>query len=415
MPKNKFLAFQRSCYAMAQITQTESEITMYGDIVETIPKDWWTGEEIPGNYIVQDEFLTDLESLAATGINAITLKMNSLGGDCCVSILIHNRLRELAAKGVKLTCIVDGVAMSGGSLIMCACDKVVVHPASLIMIHKCWSTIWGDYNADNLRQLASDFDAWDKAQVEIYKRKSNKSDTIISHMMSETTTMVGKEAIEKGFADELTDNVDSSVSIAASADRRTIYVKGRTLHLASGMHAPESIPVVTPSTEDVIKTKSSETPTTKKEENPMATNLSELRNENPELASAIENEVRASVSAENKSAATQASAAAASEERKRLEEIDAIASLYDSETVHEAKYGDNPCTAQEMAFRAAMKAAKNGESFMKAAKSDTDESGVNGVKTTQAPEEENEPKTPEEKLAAARSAVKATLNKNKGE
>ena len=166
-----------------------------------------------------------------------------MGGDAGVSILIHNRLRELAAKGTKLTCIVDGVAMSGGSLIMCACDTVKANPSSLVMIHKCWSLIWGNYNADELRKAADANDAWDKSQVSIYKRKTGLSETVLLHMMSDTTYMTGKEAVEKGFANELLDDAEP-VEISASADRQTIYAKGHALHLMPGVKLPDNIPML---------------------------------------------------------------------------------------------------------------------------------------------------------------------------
>lgn len=85
---------------------------MYGQIVARQPTNWW-GEPMPGDYIIQSEFLADLDSISKA--KSVTIRMNSLGGDAGVSILIHNRLRELAAKGTALICIVDGVAMSGGS------------------------------------------------------------------------------------------------------------------------------------------------------------------------------------------------------------------------------------------------------------------------------------------------------------
>lgn len=47
-------------------------------------------------------------------------------------------------------------------------------------------------------------------------------------------------------------------------------------------------------------------------------------------------------------------------EEKRIREIDEIACLFDPETVKAAKYGPNACTAQEMAYRAAMKAVQSG-------------------------------------------------------
>ena len=145
----KAVNISRDTYTMGMDSSQNAEITMYGEIVEERPFNFWTGEAIPGDYIVQSEFLQDLEKVADA--KAITIRMNSVGGSAGVSILIHNRLRDLAAKGMALGCIVDGVAMSGGSLIMCACDEVQVNPSSLIMIHKCFGSFYGCYNAEELR------------------------------------------------------------------------------------------------------------------------------------------------------------------------------------------------------------------------------------------------------------------------
>ena len=206
---------------------SDAEITMYGDIYEEQPTNWW-GEPVEGQYILLSEFLEDLKQIS--GCTSITIRMNSYGGDAGASNMIHNRLRELARNGTKLTCIVDGVAMSGGSLIMCACDTVKVNPSSLVMIHKCLSPIWGAYNADDLRKAADANDAWDKSQVSIYKRKTGFSDTVLLHMMADTTYMTGKEAVEKGFADELLDDAEP-LEISASADSQTISCKGHALRL----------------------------------------------------------------------------------------------------------------------------------------------------------------------------------------
>ena len=233
---------RRAVYAMATTDGQSAEITMYGDIYEQRPTDWY-GNPVEGEFVLLSDFMEDLEQIASC--KDITIRMNSYGGDAGVSITIHNRLRELARAGATLTCIVDGVAMSGGSLIMCACDTVKVNPSSLVMIHKCWTFLFGGYNADEMRELAARNDAWDKAQVSIYKRKTGASDTVLSHMMSDTTYMTGSEAVDKGFADEVLDGAEP-LGIAASADGRCLFVRGRALHLAPGMFAPDNIPTVTP-------------------------------------------------------------------------------------------------------------------------------------------------------------------------
>lgn len=54
---------QRPCYAMASTDSQTADITMYGDIVEKQPIDRWTNEPIPGQYIVESEFLNDLAQI----------------------------------------------------------------------------------------------------------------------------------------------------------------------------------------------------------------------------------------------------------------------------------------------------------------------------------------------------------------
>lgn len=430
-PSTVAVNIKRDFYTMASVDGDSAEITMYGDIVEEQPRDWWTDEPVEGQYIVESEFLEDLNAVA--GCKKLTIRMDSLGGDAGVSILIHNRLRELAANGTELICIVDGVAMSGGSLIMCACDTVRVNPSSLVMIHKCWCLVWGGYNADELRQMANSNDAWDKSQVAIYKRKCGLSETVIAHMMAETTYMTGREAVEKGFADELMEDAEP-LNIAASADGRSLFVRGREMHLTPGMFAPDNIPTVKPEASAPVVTNTKQPAQTGSQNGgtTMAKNLEELRKENPELAEQLMAEARAAASASTTAAPPAATAPAGAttpaaqpatavpstpdpvaDERQRLQEIDQMAGLFDAETVNAAKYGETACTAQEMVYRAAQKAAQNGTAFMAAAKEDYQKSGAAGVGA--AAQEGDDPpageKTPNQRMAEARADVKALFGK----
>ena len=73
----------RSVYAMSMADGQNAEITMYGQIVERQPTNWW-GDPIPGDYIIQSEFLADLDSISKAKF--VTIRMNSLGGDAGVAI-----------------------------------------------------------------------------------------------------------------------------------------------------------------------------------------------------------------------------------------------------------------------------------------------------------------------------------------
>lgn len=236
MPKP--IDIKKSVYALAVRDGAEAELTMYGDIYESKPIDFWTGEPIPGEYILLDEFLADLREIE--GVRKLTIRMNSYGGDAIVADVIHNRLREMSRAGCETVCIVDGVAMSGGSLIAEGCDTVLVNPSSLIMIHEAWQWLNGAYNVRELLKVAERIDAVDRMQVTIYMRKTQLPEAEIRGMMAETTYMTGLEAVEKRFADGLLEDAEP-LRIAASADRRTMYVGRRTLHLSPGMTAPDCV------------------------------------------------------------------------------------------------------------------------------------------------------------------------------
>lgn len=419
MKKHNAFSLKRDFYTLASANGVDAELTMYGDIVEYRPMDFWTGEPIPGNFIVQDEFLSDLEEVK--GCASLHIRINSAGGDAGVSVMIHNRLRELAMSGMKLSCTVDGVAMSGGSLIMCACDEVNVYPSSIIMIHKCWTMLYGGYNADELRDAAVRQDAIDRAQAGIYAKKTGLSETQLMHMMADTTYMTGRDAKEKGFADTI---LDGDVEIAASADGKMLFVGGREMHLTPGLFAPDFVPTAEgpeakeendigggapedikaeggePSGQPGDPGSTAEEPAERREN----MTLEELREQNPELANQID--------AEREAAVREAEGRARTAERERLRGIDEIAATVgDDALVNEARYGETACDAKELAFRAMRANAAKGNRFLAALAIDAKASGADGVKPVDPPEDKpSAPQTAEEKMNAARAEAKALLH-----
>lgn len=418
----KQVNIKKPVYAMATTDGNSAEIVMYGAIYDQRPTDW-DGNPVEGQFITLDEFLEDLDKVA--GCKNITIRMDSYGGDAGVSNTIHNRLRELVRGGATVRCVVDGVAMSGGSLIMCACDPVEVNPSSIIMVHRCWSFLFGGYNANELRKQAAQQDAWDDMQAEIYARKTGKAKAECLALMDEPTYMVGRDAVTQGFADTLIEDAEP-VKIAASADGRTVYVKGHAMHLAPGQFAPDTIPTVTPEASATVETNTQPAQSGETEGGSTMT-LEEFRAQNPEAAAELEAEVRAAIEASG-AAATPPSPAAtpatpsagaddpAQAERARIQEIDAVAHLFPSDVVEAAKYGDHPCTAQEMAYQVAMNAAKSGGQFLAALMADTTGSGAQDVgaapSTPAAPGAAGDgTKTDAQKKAEASVMVKGLLGK----
>ena len=404
MPKPKAFTLDRKCYTLAVKTGLSAELTLYGEIVETQPTDLW-GDPIDGQFIILSEFLKDLEEIK--GCTELTIHMNSVGGDAYASISIHNRLRELAKDGMSIVCIVDGVAMSGGSLIMCAADTVKVNPSSIIMIHDCWTYVWTAADSSDLRKLADSLDVINESQAEIYVRKTGKNADEVRQLMTDTTYMTGRKAVEIGFADELVEDAEDP-DISVSEDRHVLYACGRKMRVAAMGQLPEGIKTHIEMIETVPETDGGDI-----ENQPEASGkiggsepmtFEEFRMENPEAAEAALAEAKASVSHEEAVAA----------ERQRIADIDDIASLYDAETVRAAKY-TNPCTAQEMAFRAAVEMAKQGRTFMSNLESDVNDSGAQNVGAAPGGNDRNDAPSTAESMKAAGKAMAAKLRGEKTE
>ena len=133
--------------------------------------------------------------------------------------------------------------------------------------------------------------------------------------------------------------------------------------------------------------------------------LEELKAQEPDLVSQIEQ-------AATNAAQAQASADAVTAERKRLADIDSIAaSIPDPQLVHDAKYGDNPCTAQELCSRVMQQSAAAGQQFL--TNYAADGAASNAASVGAAPNG-GAPSTQAEQDAADIQAVVAAYNQTKG-
>lgn len=402
----------KSHFAVAVNEKTEAaEIKMYGNVIKKRPVDWWTDKPVEGDFIIGSEVVKKLEEIG--NCKKLNIRLNSLGGDVHEAILIHNRLREMAKNGTEITCSVDGVAMSAGSMIMCAADKVTVTSSSLIMIHKSLTLLYGWYNEDQLMTAVAENKQYDKAIAAAYRRKTGKTEKELLDMMSAETYMTGEEAVEKGFADELLES-DSELNIAACADRTALKINGEYFSLM-GLRCPDKIPLaIEPEQTEGEGVAIDNKSRNNKEVNIVAKDLKELRAENPELAKAIEDEIKNACLQQGKSAAEEAVQKAAKEaveaERKRLAEIDEIAPLFNAELVNEAKFGDNPCTAAELTYRAAKADVKKGADYFKRMQEDTAASNVGKITSAALPDDAvPTAKTDEQMMQDARDTVNAML------
>lgn len=354
-----------------------AEINMYGEVVAARPTDWWTGEPIPGNFIAQDEFLRDLEDLA--GKDNITVHINSVGGDMYAGIAIYNRLKGLAA---KVTTINDGLAASAGSLIFMAGDTRKVNAGSNIMIHGAAGFMYGYYQVQDLRKSIKQLEAHNKAGINIYAEATGKDADSIKAMVDRETWLTGQEAVDAGFADEVIGGEENPVQMRLSPDRATMMVNGYPVAARFLGNIPETVAVMSAEEWAKVSTPASGEEPPQNSAQPAQQvcdinsniggnaqmeirNETDLRNAYPDIVAQIE-------------AAAQANGAA--QERQRIQGIESIANaIGDAELVRNAKFGENPMSAQALAFAAVQKQAAIGNQMVNNMAADANASGAASV------------------------------------
>lgn len=358
---------------MADIDGDTAEITMYGEVVSEQPVDWWTGEELPGQYITPEGFAEDLAQIKNKKI--INIKINSTGGDAYTGLAIHNALKALPG---KKNVIVEGIAASAASVIAMAGDTVKMYPGSILMIHGVAVFAYDNFQIGDLKKLIRGMDAVERAMAAIYSKKTGTDETTIRAMMDKETWMTGAEAIAKGFADELIEGAGPTMSLSASG--KLLLVNG-IQHSTAGLDIPERfhIPKLAAGPSNPVNNKQISEKGEKKE-----MTLEELKAKCPDLVAQIERE-------------------AVERDRARIQEIEEIQdTIGDADMIAKAKYTE-PTNAAALALAAMKKQAALGASFLENRKKDLEP--ADDVKAL-APKAEN----PEAMKAAEDEAMKAKIS-----
>lgn len=367
MPKIVNLKKNLRPYNIALSEDNEATIEMYGEVVESVPIDWWTGEQADGLYIVLQDFLKDLEEGDIKTADKVTVRINSPGGDLESGIVIYNRLRELN----NVTTIIDGLAASAASIIAQAGSTRKVYASAQMMIHGASVLLYDYYNSQELDKIKDLLTAADNQVISVYKERTGLNETKLRHMVEKTTWMTGQEIIDNGFADEI---IEGSVSMVASADHRFFMCNGVPMNAKRF----KEIPTGTIEDENLnhADAKSDGNTNLAKEEKAMT--LEEFKNQHPDLVKAIED-------AALQSATNEAAEKAVNEERARIKDIESIENtIADKELVNKAKF-EEPMDARELAFVAMQQQAKTDDAlrnqFLENSAKDTVESGAEDVTT----------------------------------
>jgi ATP-dependent Clp protease, protease subunit len=132
----------------------------------------------------------------------IIVPINSYGGDVMEGMSIYNYLK---GHPVQIEARIVGYAMSIGTIIASAADRVVMPENGWYMIHNPWMRTGGDHedlkhSSEVLLKMTNDL-------ADIYVKKTGLPLDRILQMMDVETWLTAKEALEYGFVDELSSAV----------------------------------------------------------------------------------------------------------------------------------------------------------------------------------------------------------------
>ena len=409
----------------ALLDNNVGKIELWGDVMDSKPCDWFTGEPLDIQCITPQDFkeaMTELESCST-----IELHLNSYGGDATVGIAIGNLLKQ---SGKHTVCVVEGIAASAAFTIAMSCDEVQVYPSSILMCHEVKSFMCGFYGNEELKKIENGNTAYNHASAEVYSRKSGMSKAQCLNLMKKETWMTGADAISYNFADKLLEAPSGSEEPVQLLNKTTMRINGVETDI-SGLKIPDEfiehtknkkqlgglsmakdndlksklLGAFSNAFDSIFKNEVEEEEEKEEKAKSSEADKEEEKGKETEQDGEEEKEKQEKAVQEKVNSAVEA-------ERKRIQEIQAISATIAPEMVQEAMFGKTACDAKELALRAMKAEQGKAKEALEKMQSDNADSKANEV--------ENKPGLeikPVDEKAQREQAVKelqAALAKTKG-
>lgn len=337
----------------------------------------------------------------------VILEVNSPGGYCDYGFEMYTLLKEYPGN-VEAHIICAASAMT---VVCCAADRCLISDAGMYMVHNTHGGGDGDYR--DMINIAECLEEYNESAINVYVRRTGKSREELKDIMDHTTWMSPKKAIEEGFVDDylfgnpdedtLSESDHSQTSDPALVmgmimnssipvlDRKKVEELTSLMKLSENgalmevgkviLSADQKVDGGTDLAAEIYCQKSekqilseitdSDTVTDNQvkpnEEGGKHMSLEELLADNPEAKAEFEAHVQEAINNATKA------------ENTRLHDLDAICASVPEDALYQAKYGENPLNAKELAFQVLMEDGKKAENYMAHAIEDAKQSGVDDV------------------------------------
>ena len=189
--------------------EKEAELLLYGVI----------GEDGLWSDVTAKQFSDELKEVEDA--KTIRVRINSPGGDVFAGQAIYSMLKRCKAEVVGY---VDGLAASIASLVLMACDKVIMPKNSMLMIHKPWTATAG--NANDMAKTIETLNKVEEAMLTAYVDKTGMAEDEIKELLAAETWLSASDAVAKGFADEIE---ETEVSACINGD--TLEINGQKINI----------------------------------------------------------------------------------------------------------------------------------------------------------------------------------------
>ena len=281
----------------------------------------------------------------AGNVDQINVHINSPGGSVFAGQAIHNMLQQHPA---NVTVYVDGLAASIASIIAMCGNQSVMPPGAMMMIHNPLVSIWGAYDAADMREMAGFLDKVKESLVATYCGRCSKTRDEVMDIMDATTWLTAEDAVNHGFADEVMGS-----ALASSLDGSVLNIAGKSFDLSAFTSLPLNV-----ASKPAVKQPE------KREEKILE--LKELQNQYPDLYKEVLD-------------------LGVAQERARMQALDEVAMPGFEEIVNKARYetGEN---AANVAMQIIASQKQQGGQYLKNVQDDAQNGNLNDVPAAPVPD-----------------------------
>ena len=169
--------------------------------------------------------LTDALNERKGQYDAITVHINSPGGDTFEAIAMRNRLLEETRNGIQTRSVIEAYCGSAATLIALACTMRDAYTDSFYMIHKSRGIAFG--TDDELERRMLSLRQTDQMAAKIYANAMKVSEDEALTLMKDETTYNAESAKEAGLIENVLDGTSESVDDDDEKDEETVMLDDR--------------------------------------------------------------------------------------------------------------------------------------------------------------------------------------------